>query len=108
LPPVQGGIKATFVTITADGKRNTSSYTAHFDGKEYPYMYTGTPGNLTSIALQRVDRYTWKATNKSSNSKAGNVGTNTVSNDGKTLTYTSKGTNAQGQPVSSVQVFDRQ
>ncbi len=36
------------------------------------------------------------------------VGTNTVSKDGKTLTYTSKGTNAQGQAVSGVQVFERQ
>ena len=60
--PFEGkGIKATFITITADGKKLTSSYSAHFDGKDYPY--TG-GGNLASIALKKVDRYTWEATNK--------------------------------------------
>ncbi len=103
--PFEGkGIKATFVTITSDGKKTTSSYSAHFDGKEHPY--TGTT-NLTSIVLKRVDRYTWEATNKGAE-KATTIGTNTVSKDGKTLTWTFKGTNAQGQPVSGVQVFEKQ
>lgn len=106
--PFEGkGVKATFVTITADGKKITTSYSAHFDGKDYPYTYSGTDGNLTHIALKRVDRYTWEATNKGKG-KAGNVGTNAVSKDGKTLTYTSKGTNAQGQPTSGVLVFEKQ
>jgi hypothetical protein len=103
--PFEGkGIKATFVTVTADGKKVTNSYSAHFDGKEYPY--TGTT-NLTSISLKRVDRYTWEAVNKG-NGKATSIGTNTVSKDGKTLTWTFKGTNAQGEPMSGVSVFEKQ
>ena len=103
--PFEGkGVKATFVTITADGKKLTSSYSAHFDGKDYPY----TGGNFTSISLKRVDRYTWEANNKSTTTKATSVGTNVVSKDGKTLTYTFKGTNAQGQPTSGVIVFEKQ
>jgi hypothetical protein len=103
--PFEGkGIKATFVTVSADGKTTTTSYSAHFDGKDYPY--TG-GGPFTSIALKKVDRYTWEATNKSTG-KAVSIGTNTVSKDGKTLTWTSKGTNAQGQPVSGVAVFEKQ
>ena len=106
--PFEGkGVKATFITITADGKKITSSYSAHFDGKDYPYTYSGTEGNLTHIALKRVDRYTWEAVNKGKGTVM-NVGTNTVSKDGKTLTYTSKGTNAQGQPTTAVQVFEKQ
>jgi hypothetical protein len=106
--PFEGkGIKATFVTIAADGTRTTTSFSAHFDGKDYPW--TGTPPTgLASIALKRVDAYTWAATNKGKVTGVINTGTNTVSKDGKTLTYTSKGTNAQGQPVSGVQVFERQ
>lgn len=69
------------ITIAADGKRVISTYSAHFDGKDYPY--TGDT-NLTAIALKRVDAYTWAATNKGAG-KA-NTGTNTVSKDGKTLT----------------------
>ena len=103
--PFEGkGIKGTFVTITADGKKTTSSYSAHFDGKEYPY--TGDT-NLTSISLKKIDRYTFEATNKS-NGKVATVGTNTVSKDGKTLTWSFKGTNPQGQAVTAVQVFERQ
>jgi hypothetical protein len=102
--PFEGkGVKATFVTVSADGKKTTSTYSAQFDGKDYPY----TGSNFTSIALKRVDRYTWEAVNKS-NGKAGNTGTNTVSKDGKTLTYTYKGSNAQGQPTSGVMVFEKQ
>lgn len=43
--------------------------------------------------------------------KAGKVtstGTNVVSKDGKTFTQTLKGTNASGQPTSSVAVFEKQ
>jgi hypothetical protein len=96
------GIKATFVTIRADGTRATTSYSAHFDGKAYPY----TGSAFDTITLKRIDAYSWFATNKGA--KAGNTGTNTVSKDGKTLTYTSKGTNAQGNTISCVSVFDRQ
>ena len=102
--PFEGkGIKATFITITADGKKLTSSYSAHFDGKDYPY----TGGNLASIALKKVDRYTWEATNKGTGKNSA-IGTNTVSKDGKTLTWSFKGTNAQGQPVTGVSVFEKQ
>jgi hypothetical protein len=43
-----------------------------------------------------------------SKGKVVTVGTNTVSKDGKTLTWSFKGTNPQGQAVTAVQVFDRQ
>jgi hypothetical protein len=103
--PFEGkGVKATFITIAADGTKTTSSYSAQFDGKDYPYMGSS---NLVSIALKRVDRYTWEATNKGKG-QVTNIGTNTVSKDGKTLTYTFKGTNAQGQPTSGVMVFEKQ
>jgi hypothetical protein len=36
------------------------------------------------------------------------TGNNVVSKDGKTLTQTSKGTNAEGKPVAETLVFDRQ
>ena len=104
-PFEKNGIKATFTTVSADGKKTVTTYSAHFDGKDYPY--TG-GGAFTSIALKKVDRYTFEAVNKNSSTKATNSGTNTVSKDGKTLTYTFKGTNAQGEPVSGVQVFERQ
>jgi len=103
--PFEGkGIKGTFVTISADGKKSSSTYSAHFDGKDY--VFTGNP-NVTHISLKKVDRYTFEATNKN-NGKVVNTGTNTVSKDGKTLTWSFKGTNPQGQAITAVQVFEKQ
>jgi hypothetical protein len=45
------------------------------------------------------------------NKKGGKVvrtGTHVVSKDGKVMTATSKGTDAQGQPTSMVLVYDKQ
>jgi len=98
------GLKATFETVGADGKQTTATYRAHFDGKDYPFI--GNP-NFDAIALKRIDASTFESTQK----KAGKVvttGRNVVSQDGKTMTFTSQGTNAQGQPTSTVQVFEKQ
>jgi hypothetical protein len=98
------GLKATLETVSADGKRTTATYSAHFDGKDYPYAGSAA---IDAIALKRIDNYSFEATNKKAG-KAVVTGTNVVSKDGKTLTWTSKGTNAQGQPTSSVAVFEKQ
>jgi hypothetical protein len=99
------GLKATLVTVSPDGTRTTTvTYSAHFDGKDYPYSGSTT---IDTIALKRIDASTFESTLK----KAGKVvttGTNVVSKDGKTMTYTSKGTNASGQPTSGVAVFEKQ
>jgi hypothetical protein len=98
------GIKVTYVTVSAEAKRTTSGWSAHFDGKDYPYTGSAT---VDTIALKRIDASTFEYTTK----KAGKVtgtGRNAVSKDGKTMTTTSKGTNAQGQPTSGVVVWDKQ
>ena len=62
--------------------------------------------DVDMIALKRVDASTVQITQK----KAGKVvitGTRVVSKDGKVMTVTAKGTNAKGQKVNSVLVFDK-
>ena len=98
------GLKATLTTVRADGKSRTSSWSAHFDGKDYPFV--GSPA-VDTIALKRIDASTFTSELK----KAGKViqqVRNAVSLDGKTLTATQKGNNAQGQPYSDVLVFEKQ
>jgi hypothetical protein len=59
------------------------------------------------ISLKRIDARTVERTNK----KDGKVNvtiTYVVSQDGKTMTATVKGTNAQGQPVNNVAVWEKQ
>jgi len=98
------GLKATLTTVMADGKSNISSWSAHFDAKDYPFV--GTPA-VDTIALKRIDASTFTSELK----KAGKVVqrvSNVVSPDGKTLTATQKGNNAQGQPYSNALVFVKQ
>jgi hypothetical protein len=97
------GLKATFVTVTADGKSTTSGFSAHFDGKDY--AATGT--NFDTIALKKIDNYSFENVNKRGG-KVVSTGTNVVSKDGKTMTFTSKGVNASGQSTSAVLVFEKQ
>lgn len=98
------GFKYRAETVSADGKRETVTYSAHLDGKEVPHVGAA---NADTIALKRIDASSFDVTLK----KAGKVvlaGTNVVSKDGKTLTVTAKGTNAQGQPISMMLVFEKQ
>ena len=97
------GLKATLVTISADGTRTVTTYSAHFDGKDVPFK----GANSDTIALKKVNDRTFDSTIKKDGKVVQTV-TNAVSADGKTMTATGKGTNANGQAVSSVAVFEKQ
>jgi len=99
-----GGIKATVDAVDADGKTIHYTFTAKYDGKDYPV--TGDP-NRDTVAYTRIDDFTYDSTSK----KAGKVTTTShtvISKDGKTRTNTITGTNAQGLKVSNTQVYDKQ
>jgi len=96
-------VKYTLKGIDAEGKPTLVHYTAKYDGKDYPV--TGSQ-DFDAISLKRVDAGTAQATLK----KGGKViqtATRVVSKDGKTLTLTTIGTNAKGQAVNNVLVFDK-
>ena len=81
------------------------SYTSNLDGKDTPV--TGNNPNADMIAVKRIDSNTLEAVNK----KGGKVTTtqkNVVSADGKTRTVTTTGTDAQGQKLNNVTVFEKQ
>ena len=97
-------IKMTQQEIDGQGKPTPWEYTASFDGKDFPVK--GDPGRDT-VSWKRLDPHTIEGASK----KAGKT-TNTfrwiISQDGKTLTATVKGVNAQGQAVNNFTVFDKQ
>ena len=98
------GMTVTVKTTAADGKESTSTILFKDDGKSYPA--TGNP-DFDAISAKRVDALTLH----SSQTKAGaTVGTavRTVSKDGKTLTFTQKGTHANGGKFEDVSVYDKQ
>jgi len=99
------GIKSTSDSVSADGTARHSEYTMVYDGKDHPL--TGNSSNGDVVAGTRVDANTLTFIYK----KGGKVNvttTNVASGDGKTYTITSKFTNAQGQTVVNVAVYDKQ
>ena len=99
------GVKVTVDGVNADGTRMpVTQYTANYDGKDNPI--TGSQ-DVDMVSLKRIDARTTVRTDK----KGGKVlvtRTRTVAQDGKMLTITSKGTNAQGQAFNEVGVYDKQ
>ena len=77
------------------------SYTARFDGKEYPV-----PNSSATIRLKRVNATTFERT--ASTGKAAETGTWSLSPDGRTLTVTTKGLDEYGMGYSSRQVYTKQ
>jgi hypothetical protein len=97
------GEKVTSEQVTADGSKAVTTYTAEYDGKPYPL--TGSP-TADMVMLKRVDAHTSDRTD----TKGGNTVQTyhrVVSKDGKTMTVTIKGTNAQGKPFTNVAVFEK-
>ena len=98
------GVKLIADGVGAQGNPNHREYTANYDGKDYPV--TGNP-DADSVSLKRVDAYTVEGTQKLAG-KLVRTFRRAVSKDGKTLTVTEKGTNAQGQAYNNVVVYDKQ
>ena len=99
-----GGLKATFNRVDGSGKKLTISYSALYDGKEYKFI--GNPDS-DMISLKRIDANTVEST-QTLNGKRTLMARAVVSPDGKVRTVTTTGTNAQGQKVNNVLVFDKE
>jgi len=99
------GEKITSETVTADGKKVTVTYTANFDGKDYPL--TGSALGADKVSLKRIDARTTERIDKKDGKPVVTI-RRVVSADGKTMTATVKGTNAEGKPINNVAVFEKQ
>lgn len=98
------GQKASVEAINEQGQPLNFTFRATLDGK--PGTVTGSP-TIDTISLQRVNDHTLRATGK----KGGKViymDRRVVSSDGKTLTISRTGTNAQGQKYQATIVFEKQ
>ena len=87
-----------------DGTPINSSYTAKYDGKEYPV--TGAPWD--TISVKQTDANTLTTELKKTGTKFHTKGRTVVSKDGKTMTVTGKGTDADGKPLTTTIVYDKQ
>jgi hypothetical protein len=98
------GYKVAVTNESATGKTQYG-YTTNLDGKESPV--TGTNPNADTLTAKRIDARTLEVVSR----KGGKVTVtqrNVLSADGKTRTVTTTGTDAQGQKVNNVAVFEKQ
>ena len=90
--------------IDSAGKPISRTNRVKRDGAEYPYEG---PYGKGTISVKRIDDYNSESVTKFSGGHAVNTRT-VISKDGKTRTQTSRGTNAKGERVNSVAVFEKQ
>jgi hypothetical protein len=96
-------VKYDLTGMDAEGKPIHVTYTAKYDGKDYPV--TGS-ADFDAISFKRVDGVTTQATLKKGG-KVVQTSKRVLSKDGKTLTLTTTGTNANGEAVHNISVFDK-
>ena len=99
------GAKYVVDQVSADGTARQWEFTANYDGKDTPVV--GDNPDADMVALTRVDATTVRIVNK----KAGRVTTtvtSVVSGFGRTRTVTTTGTNAIGQRVNNVVLYEKQ
>jgi hypothetical protein len=99
------GVKFTVDLVGGDGTAYHWTFTANYDGKDNPVTGNSPYGDAT--ALTRVDAKTTRIISKRGG-KVAFTQTIVVSEDGKTRTTTSKGTDAKGQAVDAVSFYEKQ
>lgn len=97
------GIKATKKGIDSAGKPYLVEWLISYDGQDRPIANP----DADSVSRRMIDPYTSEYTLKKAG-KVVTVGRRRISRDGKTMTITAKGNNAKGQPLDTIEVFERQ
>jgi len=103
---VPGGVKVTNSGERRDGTSINSSYTANYDGT--PAVVTGQGAPYDSISIKQVDANTFTYEAKNTTGKYHASGRTVISSDGKTMTTTAKGMDADGNAMTMELVYDKQ
>jgi hypothetical protein len=99
-----GGYKLTRTSELKDGTSSNYSVACKYDGKECPV----TGASYDVVSSKRIDANTTTFETRKTGGKYHNYGKNVISKDGKTLTQTITGTDAEGKPMKITNVFDKQ
>ena len=89
----------------ASGPLQESSFTTNLDGMDA--AITGNNPNADTIAVRRLDATTLELVSKKGG-KPTTTQRNVISADGKSRTVTTTGTDAKGQKVNNVAIFEKQ
>lgn len=101
-----GGVRNSANGERADGSKINDSYTAKYDGKEVAMTGTGLTWDTTAIKKVNANTITEERSKKGG--KYHSTVRTVISADGKMMTSTAKGTDADGKAFTAVAVFDKQ
>ena len=104
--PAPGGLKLIVRNEDTGGKPTSFERVELYDGKTHPARGEGRIGP-DAISAKRIDPYTIEVISYK-NGKVITRTTRKVSKDGKTMTSTSKGTDAEGHPLDELRFFEKQ
>jgi hypothetical protein len=99
------GIKTTVDVVRDDGTVAHNEFMTNDDGKDNPIVGNSAQGDM--IARTRINATTVKMVNKKDGTVT-TIQTSVISEDGKTRTLTTTGTNASGRTVNNVLVWNKQ
>jgi len=102
----EGGVKITTKGMRKDATAIDTTCTVKYDGKPAPC--SGSGSQFDTISMKQLDANTFTSENKKTGGKYHTTGRTVISKDGKTMTNTSKGTDADGKPISFTIVYDKQ
>jgi hypothetical protein len=96
-----------FDGVGPDGAALSYGFTCKLDGKDVEVTGAGAPYGADHIAIKQVNSHMTSATLKKGDKIVG-TSSATVSHDGKMVTLTSEGSDANGKPTKSVSIYDKQ
>ena len=100
-----GGVNQTTNGERADGTALNSRYAAKYDGKD---VQVSGNAQYDTIAIKQVNANTLTDERKKTGGPYKATGRTLVSNGGKTMTTTTKGTNADGKEFTQIFVYEKQ
>jgi hypothetical protein len=101
-----GGVKVTTTGERSDGTAINATYTAKYDGS--PASVSGTGAPYDTIAVKQVNANTLTDERKNSGGSYRATGRYLLSSGGKTMTWSSKGTDANGKAFTATFVYEKQ
>jgi hypothetical protein len=100
-----GGVKVTTTGEQANGTPINASYTAKYDGVDV--QITGN-APYDTISIKQINANTLTDARKKTGGPYHATSRTVISNGGKTMTTTTKGTNGEGKEFTSIFVFEKQ
>jgi len=101
-----GGVKVTTTGERADGTQVNTTYTAKYDGSES--TVTGSGVLYDKVSVKQANANTLTDQRKKTGGSYQASSRTVISNGGKTMTVTVKGSNADGKAFTSSLVWDKQ